>query len=157
MRFNDAVFGVLLIVFALAEMAYTRTFPSLHGQTYGPNLFPILIGLGLIICGVALVVRGVAARHTHAWVSLGEWADQRKNVVDVAVVLVALVLYISLSGWIGFIPLSVLILSVLLYRLGSSLVLSLALALFVTLLIQLLFARVLLVPLPDGLLRSVLW
>lgn len=63
-----------------------------------------------------------------------------------------LMAYVLLSDTIGFIPLSILILSVLLYRLGSALLPSLLIALTVTILLQLLFARVLLVPLPSGLL-----
>lgn len=37
MRFNDAVIGAVLVIFAVAEILYTRTFPSLHGQAYGPR------------------------------------------------------------------------------------------------------------------------
>ena len=59
MRVNDAITGGVLVVFAVAEIAYTRTFPSLHGQKYGPDLFPMLIGVGLFICGVALIFRGI--------------------------------------------------------------------------------------------------
>ena len=42
MRLNDAVIGIALILFALAMIAYTRTFPAMPGQDYGPALFPVL-------------------------------------------------------------------------------------------------------------------
>lgn len=157
MRFNDAIFGAALILFAVAEIAYTRTFPSLHGQAYGPDLFPVLIGIGLAACGVSLIVRGVVARRAEAWIVLGDWARDRRAVVDVALVLLSLVVYIVASDRVGFIPLSVAILTLLLYRLGSSPLAALAIAIATTLVIQVLFARVLLVPLPGGLLQPVLW
>jgi len=79
MRINDAITGAVLVVFAIAEITYTRTFPSLHGQAYGPDLFPAIIGFGLVGCGLVLMVRGLLSRqpskaHTRspvpAWIDL---------------------------------------------------------------------------------------
>lgn len=153
MRFNDAIFGAALIVFAVAEMLYTRTFPSLHGQAYGPDLFPRLIGAGLIICGLALVINGVLARQTTPWIQLGEWAGDRRARINFALVLCSLVLYILLSTWVGFVPISILILSLLLYRFGVPWLPAAGLAVVVTFVIYLLFSRLLLVPLPLGVLQ----
>jgi len=156
MRFNDAIFGVLLIVFAIAEIAYTRTFPSLHGQAYGPDLFPILIGVGFLITGTILTVQGVT-RRTGALVEMGAWATDRRNVVNFALVVLALLFYIAASDWLGFIPTALIILVVLLKSFGCRLFTSLAVAVLTTLGIQALFARVLLVPLPWGILQPVAW
>lgn len=52
---------------------------------------------------------------------------------------------------------SLVILFVLLYRLGSSIASALVIAGLTTLLLQLLFARILLVPLPAGLLKGLFW
>jgi putative tricarboxylic transport membrane protein len=156
MRFNDAVFGVLLIAFAIAEIAYTRTFPTLHGQAYGPDLFPILIGVGFLITGAVLTVRGLAQGAGAPWVEIGDWAD-RRSVVNFILVLLALLFYILASDWLGFIPTSFLIMTVLLRRFGCGLATSLVVAALTTLGIHALFARVLLVPLPWGLLQPVAW
>jgi putative tricarboxylic transport membrane protein len=157
MRFNDAVFGVLLIVFAIAEIAYTRTFPTLHGQAYGPDLFPILIGVGFLITGVVLTVQGLAQRAGAPLIEVGDWAADRRNVVNFALVLLALLFYILASDWLGFIPTSFIIMVVLLRSFGSGLITALVIAALTTLGIQALFARVLLVPLPWGLLQPVAW
>jgi len=66
--------------------------------------------------------------------------------------LLALLGYILFSEWLGFIPMSMIILSVLLYRLGSSILASLLIAMATTAALQILFAKLLLVPLPAGLL-----
>jgi putative tricarboxylic transport membrane protein len=156
MRFNDAVFGVLLIVFAIAEIAYTRTFPTLHGQAYGPDLFPILIGVGFLITGAVLTIRGVAQRVGAPLVEVGDWAN-RRSVVNFALVLLALLFYILASDWLGFIPTSFIIMVVLLSGFGCGLATSLVVAALTTLGIHALFAHVLLVPLPWGLLQPVAW
>jgi putative tricarboxylic transport membrane protein len=156
MRFNDAIFGVLLIVFAIAEIAYTRTFPSLHGQAYGPNLFPILIGVGFLITGTILTVQGVA-RRAGALVEIGAWATDRHNVVNFGLVVLSLLFYIAASDWLGFVLTSFIILLVLLKSFGCGLATSLAVSIVTTLGIQALFARMLLVPLPWGILQPVAW
>lgn len=157
MRFNDSVFGVVLIVFAIAEITYTRTFPRLHGQDYGPDLFPVMIGAGLMLFGGILVVRGWAQRATQPMLVVGEWAQDRGNVINVVILLGSIVFYIVFSTWLGFIPSALLIQSVLLVRLGSGLVTSVITAAISTMLIHTLFAKLLLVPLPWGLLLPVAW
>jgi len=157
MRLNDAVFGILLIVFAIAEIAYTRTFPSLHGQAYGPDLFPIIIGVGFLITGAILTVQGLAQRAAQPLLDLGPWADDRRNVVSFALVLLALLFYILASDWLGFVLTAFIIMVVLLKSFGSGLITAVVVAALTTLGVQALFARVLLVPLPWGLLQPVAW
>jgi putative tricarboxylic transport membrane protein len=157
MRLNDAIFGVLLIVFAIAEIAYTRTFPSLHGQAYGPDLFPILIGVGFLITGAILTLQGLAQRAAQPLVEVGAWAADRGNVVNFGLVLLALLFYIAASDWLGFILTAFVIMLVLLKSFGSGMVAALVIAALTTLGIHTLFARVLLVPLPWGVLQPVAW
>lgn len=157
MRFNNAVPGVVLIIFALAVIAYSTTFPSLHGQDYGPNLFPTIIGLGLIVCGAILVIQGFAQKATTPMVVIGEWAQDRSNVVNVAILIGSIAFYILISDWLGFILTSLLILTTLLVRLGSTWSTSLIVAVVTTFIIHTLFAKVLLVPLPWGILLPIAW
>jgi putative tricarboxylic transport membrane protein len=157
MRLNDAVLGLVLIAFAIAEMAYTSTFPALYGQAYGPDLFPILIGTGFLITGAVLVIQGIASRAGAPLVEMGAWASDRRSVANFALVLLALVFYIAASDWLGFIPTAFVIMVVLLKSFGSGLVTTLVVALVTTFGIQALFARMLLVPLPWGLLQPIAW
>jgi len=171
MRVNDAITGAVLVIFALAEIAYTRTFPSLHGQSYGPDLFPRLIGLGLFGCGCILIMRGLLARRSNtqtttdavaSWFDTSTIVDSKHARVNVALTIFFLLAYVLLSDWIGFIPLSLVIITTLLYRLGSSLVMAVLIAIATTVIIQILFAKVLLVPLPagwlgTGFLQKLLW
>jgi len=191
MRFNDAITGGVLVVFAVAEIAYTTTFPSLHGQKYGPDLFPRLIGFGLFGFGCILILRGLLARRAHArtlagnvgardvsasvskdttdtadavvdeskfsWIDSSNIAASRHARNNALLALFFLLVYIFLSDWIGFIPLSLAIVSVLIYRLGSPVYVAALLAVLTTAVIQFLFAKVLLVPLPAGWLQGIVW
>jgi putative tricarboxylic transport membrane protein len=157
MRFNNVIPGGVLILFALAVIAYANTFPHLHGQNYGPDLFPTLIGLGLLVCGGILVVQGVAQRATVPMVEIGDWAKDRRNIADIVILLGSMIFYILASDALGFIPISLLILTVLLLRFGSSWASSISIAVVTTLVIHTLFAKLLLVPLPWGILLPVAW
>ncbi len=157
MRFNDAIFGVILIVFAIAVSAYTTTFPSLYGQDYGPDLFPLIIAGGLALCGVVLIIRGVAQRKTMPIVQMDDWASDRHTVINVVLLIGAIIFYILCSNWLGFVLTSLIILTVLLVRFGSGLMASLIIATITTLLIHAVLAKLLLVPLPWGVLQPVAW
>lgn len=159
--------GAVLVIFAVAEIAYTRTFPSLHGQSYGPDLFPALIGFGLMVCGCVLILRGLLDRRTNAggvdnsrvvnWIDISNIANSPHARVNALLVVLFLLLYILLSDQIGFIPLSFVTISILLYRLGSSTAMACLVAIVTTGVIQFLFAKVLLVPLPAGWLQGIVW
>jgi putative tricarboxylic transport membrane protein len=66
LRANDILSGLALIVFSLAMITLTLTFPDFPGQKYGPSLFPRILGGGLILCGAALVRNGLAGQRTGA-------------------------------------------------------------------------------------------
>lgn len=157
MRFNNAIPGGVLVVFALAVIAHASTFPRLHGQNYGPDLFPTLIGIGLGVFGVILIVQGLSQRAQMQWVAIGDWAQKRSNIADVFILLGCMVFYILVSDTLGFIPCSLLIMTTLLLRFGSSWRASLTLAVITTFLIHTLFAKLLLVPLPWGVLQPLAW
>ncbi len=155
MRANDAVSGVLIIIVAAAMMLYTRTFPSMPGQNYGPDLFPLLIGTGMCGCGLVLVVRGM--RSGQALFELGPWAQDRNRVINLVLVPAALVFYVLASDALGFVIVSLIIMSVLLLRFGTSWALTAVVAPVATLVIHTLFAKILLVPLPWGILLPIAW
>lgn len=164
MRFNDAVIGACLVIFAIAEITYTRTFPSLMGQAYGPDLFPRIIGMALIACGLVLIFRGITHRARcadersdgYAWFTPGDWANERSTRLNVALIPICVLAYILFADWLGFILLSLGILFVLMIRLGTSIPVALACAVLCTVVIHLVFASLLLVPLPAGLLLPLL-
>jgi putative tricarboxylic transport membrane protein len=157
-RVNDAVIGVVLVAFALAMIAYTRTFPAMPGQDYGPALFPVLIGIGFILCGTILIVSGLSRRGTEPLFAGSAWLRSSHHLIDFLAVIAGLVLYILISDWLGFIPTAfVLLLGWLVLFRGGKPVSSAAIALGTTLAVDYAFRDLLLVPLPPGLLLHLLY
>jgi putative tricarboxylic transport membrane protein len=157
-RVNDAVIGAVLVLFALAMILYTRTFPSMPGQDYGPALFPVLIGVGFLICGAILIAGGIRRLGTEPLFAGAEWLRSRHHLVDFFAVIGGLVVYILIADWLGFIPTAFLLLFgwLLLFR-GGKAVSSAVIALLTALAVNFAFTQFLLVPLPVGLLRLVLY
>ena len=58
MKFNDIVWGAVLMVLGLVVLADVRTYPSIPGQQYGPNACPGLLAVLLIGCAILLIVKG---------------------------------------------------------------------------------------------------
>ena len=158
MRINDAVIGAVLVLFALAMMWHTRTFPAMPGQDYGPAVFPVLIGIGFLITGLILIVGGLRRQKTEGWFPGGEWLRSRTHVARFVAVLGGLIVYILVSGWLGFIPTALLLLFgwLVLFRDGKP-VSSLVIALAVTLVVHYAFSQLLLVPLPLGILQPLIY
>ena len=158
MRVNDAVSGAALVLFALAMIWYTRTFPEMPGQHYGPALFPMLIGIGLLLTGVVLIVRGLTRLRTEPMFSGGAWLRSGPHLINFLAIVGGLLLYILVSDRLGFIPTALLLLFgwLLLFR-GGRPISSLVIALGVTLAVDYLFSDLLLVPLPLGVLQPLLY
>lgn len=158
MRVNDAISGLVLLVLALGIVGYATTFPSMPGQRFGPALFPTLIGTGLGIAGLVLIVSGLMRVGTVGWVDGEDWLRSPQLLTNAAAILLALVVYILAAHRIGFIPIAFAITAGLMIKLSGGRVLSsLAMAALATFAVYYVFGRLLLVPLPGGLLRTYGW
>lgn len=158
MRFNDAIFGCVLIAFALVAGYVTREFPTIPGQAYGAALFPRLLCAGFAICGLILIRSGMRQRaEAGDWVDLDPWARSASGPVTLALVIGGMVVYILVSETVGFIPTAFVLVSVLMIRLRGHWVSSIAIAAAVTLAIHQIFYGLLLVPLPWGLLEPLVF
>ncbi len=157
MKVNDAVIGVVLVLFALLMIWQTRSFPAMPGQDYGPALFPVLVGIGLIVTGGILIAGGLARRRTEPWVGGGAWLRSPLHLARFAAIVGGLLFYILASDRLGFIPTAILLLFgwLLLFR-GRPLS-SLVIALAVTAVVDYAFTHLLLVPLPLGVLQRLLY
>ena len=157
MRANDILSGLALIVFSLAMITLTLTFPDFPGQKFGPSLFPRILGAGLILCGAALVRNGLAARRAGApWLELAPWTSDPWRVTSFLVTLALLLVYILASETIGFIPIALAFLLALFVWLGVRLVPAVLTAVVTTIAIHWFFSTMLRVPLPRGLLNAIL-
>ena len=158
MRLNDAVIGIVLVLFAVAMIWHTRTFPAMPGQDYGPALFPTLIGIGFLVTGAILIVSGLRRRRVERLFAGGEWLRSGPHLINFLAVVGGLLFYIVAAGWLGFIPTALLLLFgwLTLFR-GGKPISSLVIALAVALVVDYAFSQLLLVPLPLGLLQPLIY
>jgi putative tricarboxylic transport membrane protein len=148
MRVNDALIGAVLLLLAVAIFAYGRTLPAIPGQEYGAAVFPMLIAVGLGGCSLVLLASGV-----RAWqgaVTWNDWARTHHAWAKVATVFALIVAYILFAQVVGFAPMSILLLVIMMMAMGVRWWVAAPVAVLATVLIQQTFAGLLRVPLPLG-------
>ena len=155
MKINDAVVGACLIALAIAILVHIQAYPLIPGQKYGPALFPGVIAVGLIGCGLLLVRRGVRAGLP--LVALAGWMRNPTLVTNFLAICAVLVFYIAAAAPLGFIPTATICLVALFLKLKVRVLPAIVVALAATLVIHTLFYKLLRVPLPWGVLEPVLW
>ena len=157
MKFNDAVFGLLLILLGGAVLLHIQAFPAIPGQQVGPALYPGLIAVGLCLGGAILVVQGWRARTGHPWFAAEDWVKSPRHLLAFAVLVAGVVFYMLAAQSLGFVITSTLVLTALLGVLRVKPGRSLLIALMATLVIHFAFYKLLRVPLPWGLLTNFAW
>jgi putative tricarboxylic transport membrane protein len=155
MRVNDLISGMFLVLLAAAMVAYTTTFPPFPGQKYGPSLFPRILGGGLILCGVLLMIRG--RRQLAAGAPLAGIDDAYRSLRgwgSVVMILGVILAYVLFADTIGFVPMALAGLVLLLWWFGVALVRAILIAMIAVLVIDWFFGWLFRVPLPIGLLPN---
>ncbi|NYS62480.1 MULTISPECIES: tripartite tricarboxylate transporter TctB family protein [Vreelandella] len=111
MTFNDRIFGVLMIVLAVAYGWGATQFPEPFGgaEAVGPDTFPKLLAVVLIISSLYMIVR---PDPDHAW----PWS---RTGIELIIAVVVLILYAMLLQPLGFIISTTLAVGTLCWRMGS--------------------------------------
>jgi putative tricarboxylic transport membrane protein len=154
-KINDSVVGAFLIALALAILVHIQSYPLIPGQNYGPALFPGVIAVGLIGCGVLLVVRGLRARPP--LFEILDWMRNPVTLTNFLAVCAVLVFYVIAADPLGFMPTAALCLLALFLKLKVRLLPAVIVAISSTLVIHFLFYKLLRVPLPWGVLERFAW
>src|SRR5512134_1421136 len=100
MKLSDSLVGAFLIALAIAILVHIQSYPLIPGQNYGPALFPGVIAVGLIGCGLLLVVRGVRARLP--LIAFSDWMRDPAMVTNFLAVCAVLLFYIVAAQRLGF-------------------------------------------------------
>ena len=158
MRLPDRVTGLFLVGLGAAAAYGGWQLPPVPGQPVGPNVFPLVIGTGLALCGLAIAF------------GIGHSFEEEEELIPVeggqptppptgtfyglrALLPPALLLfYVVVADKLGFIITAGLIVFVTSTALGARWKLSLPLAVLAPIGIHLIFSKLLRVPLPAGLL-----
>ena len=152
MKFNDAVFGALLLVLGLAVLVHVQSFPKIPGQNVGPALFPGLVAAALVICAVMLILSGLRSRPETAWFEALPWARSPGHAWAFVAVIGSTIAYIVFAERVGFLIIAPLALFAMFIAFGVRPVTSVIVAIIGTLVIWYAFYKLLRVPLPWGVL-----
>jgi len=155
MRINDAVTGGALLAGAVALALYARTLPPVPGQQYGAAVFPMLIAFGVGALSLLLIISGV--RSWRGAIEVPDVERASSGPLKLALAFAAVLFYILAADALGFLICSVLILLALCLVLGVRWWVAALVAVGVTILIHIVFATLLKVPLPLGILPYMGW
>jgi putative tricarboxylic transport membrane protein len=164
MQLSDRVTGLFMVALGgLAAYGGSRL-PPVPGQQIGPDVFPLVVGIGLAICG-ALIAFGIGRHYEEeAEADLAKISGQiatETGAVDApawwrplkALVPPGLLLFYVLAvDRLGFLPTAAVMVLITSLALGARLRLAIPMAIGAPLVVNLIFAKLLRVPLPSGLL-----
>lgn len=156
MHLSDRVTGGFLVLLGALAFWGGSLLPAVPGQDVGPAAFPMVIGGGLMACGVLIALgigRGFEApdaapaehpRGLAAALGRGAW-------VAAFLPPALLIFYVLVSEFLGFLPTAAVMVLAGVLALGGSARLAIGMAVTAPLAVHLVFFKLLRVPLPDGL------
>lgn len=159
MLLSDKVTGGVVAVLGGLAFAYGSQLPPVPGQQVGPSAFPMVIGTGLVLCG-GLIMFGIGhrfeevaeadlAEHTapEQLAPLPAWRNWLALLPPALLAFYALV-----SEALGFLPTAAIMVLVASLAFGAKPRLAVPLAIIAPFVINLIFLKLLRVPLPGGIL-----
>jgi putative tricarboxylic transport membrane protein len=160
MQLSDRVTGLFLIALGGVSAYAGSRLPPVPGQQIGPNVFPMVVGLGLCLCG-GLIAFGIGRHYEEeAEADLAAVSGQpaeppgARSWLRGLMALVPpglLLFYVYTVDRLGFLLTAAIIIFTASLALGARLRLAVPLALGAPLVVHLVFAKLLRVPLPWGL------
>jgi putative tricarboxylic transport membrane protein len=161
MKLSDRLTGLFLVGLGGAAWYGGSLLPPVPGQQVGPNVFPMVVGGGLVLCG-AMIALGIGAKfeaEAEADVAAHQdggmpapkddtWANGLKALIPPAL----LFFYVLVADRLGFIPTAFVMVLTAALAFGARLGLALPVALLAPIGVHLIFLKLLRVPLPPGLL-----
>ena len=156
MRLRDTLSGLLLFIFGVIVVLHARTFPTPSGQNIGPGFFPIVVGVGLALGGVALMWSG-RKQSGVAWLEFEDWVKRPRTALNAVLVIGALIGYTLLVDIVGFFLTAFVFLVVLFLAFGVRKRWAAPIAVVATVGMHFAFYKLLSVPLPWGWLEGMAW
>lgn len=158
MKANDAVTGGIFLAVAILAFIHAGTFRALPGVPYGPDLFPRLIAVMMGLGGIALIAGALRPAGRKPLLIISDWARKPRTYAIIGSVIGSILFYLLATPRLGFLLTGFLLLTGLLSvtRGGSKIVSNAIIGAVVTTVIYLIFARMLRVPLPWGVIESML-
>ncbi|WP_372799984.1 tripartite tricarboxylate transporter TctB family protein [Paracoccus seriniphilus] len=155
MKINRLAIALMVMLGGVALIISSYDYPALPGQKYGAGTMPFLIGMMGLLLGLALFVQSWAIRGGSLFQLIvpptgrAGWGALAS--------LLGVVAYILLADRLGFVPVAVILLFILMWLGRVAPVIALIISVLASLLIYVVFSRFLLVPLPIGPVETLIW
>jgi len=151
MKISDTLVGAGFVTAGALIFAGTLGYPPLDDGQPGPSLFPRLVAVLMASFGAVLSIKGFRARDVTEAL---DWRGLLRSTgfVNALFVLAGVLAYILLVERLGFLITGALAIFILMWRLRVRWPRALVIAVVFNALVHLLFAKILRVPLPLGLL-----
>lgn len=155
MQLSDRITGGVLVLLGAASAWEGSKLPAVPGQDVGPAAFPMVIGFGLMGCGL-LIALGIGASFEAPEEEEPENSGSLMSRLGLRVLVPpALLLFYALAvDHLGFLLTAGVMVFLGALALRARVMLALPVAVIAPLLVHLAFYKLLRVPLPDGLLGA---
>lgn len=150
MQLSDRVTGAVLVALGGTAAWGGSLLPAVPGQDVGPAVFPMVIGFGLIGCGL-LIALGIGHSFEVEEPEEPSGWGRRLSVLMPPALLLA---YVLVVDRLGFLLTAAALVLVTAFAFGARARLAIPLAVLAPLGVHLVFYRLLRVPLPEGLLAA---
>jgi len=151
MKISDTVVGAGFVTAGALIIAGTLNYPTLDAGHPGPSLFPRILGGLMAVFGGLVSLKGLRTGDATQYV---EWLLLHKSTgfINAVFVLVGVAAYILLVEKLGFLLMGALLLFVVMWRLKVPPLKALIVAVVFNTIVHFLFAKIMRVPLPLGIL-----
>jgi putative tricarboxylic transport membrane protein len=159
MHIPDRILGGAMAALGAAAAYGGSLLPPVPGQQVGPNVFPVVIGCGLVACGLAIAAGiGRSFEQAEEIVTSEDGSHVKADdappipyaAFKTAVPPILLVFYALSVDFLGFAPTAAVMVAVTCFALGGNWRTAVPLALLAPPAVHLVFAKLLRVPLPAG-------
>jgi putative tricarboxylic transport membrane protein len=147
MKKNDIIAGGIFIALGIFIFTQTWNYPSPEKGHPGPDLFPNILALLFIGFGLALIIKARKLIFAKAEIVSGP-----RRISNALIVLAIVAVYVGVVNFVGFLVTSAVLLFLLMKKLGVTILKSAVASVIITLFINLMFSKILRVPLPYGIL-----
>jgi putative tricarboxylic transport membrane protein len=151
MKISDTVVGAGFVAAGALIFSGTIGYPTLEAGHPGPSLFPRLLSGLMVVLGGFLGLQGLRGKDVTdevAWLQL----HRNPSFINAMFILAGVLAYIFLVERVGFLLMGALVIFVIMWRLQVRLLTAVMVAVIFNNIVYLLFAKILRVPLPLGLL-----
>lgn len=150
MKIHDFLLGLLIVVVSVVVFMIAKDFPDQNDGKPGAWLYPCALSILFFGCGVVLTLKSIKKLKEEPLIVFDK-SLSKSGVFNICVVIACIAFYIEVSDYLGFLITMCIVLLAMFAMMRNKIIYTIIGAPLATVVIYLIFAKGLLVPLPEGL------